>query len=154
MGASHFSGPVSIGTKIAGESGGPNQGLVTLQQTVAFQADGTTAVAKTVRVPKSAVLIGFYVDTLTAWTAATAGLTIGKILNPPGLEFAPVIDVKVAGRANPTLTAANLAAMRNVTVLGVPVADNLQNLDIYLVVTSTTPTTVGYTQATLLYTQV
>lgn len=152
MGATHFSGPVSVGTKQAGETGGPNQGLVTLEQTVKLQADSTAVVSGLIRVPKGAVILGYYIDTLTAWGGSSSALTIGKTAG--GFEYCTVVTPLTAVRAAPTLSAAQLAAMRNVTIAGVPVADNLLNQDLYVsVAVGGTPNNNGTTYVTVLYYQ-
>ena len=156
MGQTHFSGPVLVGTKTAGEPYGPNQGSIILAQTVAIQATGQANISLPLYVPQGAIILTYFIDTLTAWTAATAALSVGIETIPPGPgnQLITGLDIKTAGRITlPTFTSAQLAAMRNVTVLGVPVAAASQNKAFNLNVVSGTPTAVGYSQFTLLYVQ-
>jgi hypothetical protein len=150
MGTTHFSGPVKTGTKIEGETGGPNQGYVVLQQSVALTQDSTNAVSATVYIPPGSRLIDIVVDVLTAFNSATSAvLSVGTAA--AGTQYAGSVDVKTAtGRIRPTFTAAQLAAMANVSVLGVAAPTTAP---VVFTITPTGATSAGYVQATLIYAQ-
>lgn len=149
MGTTHLSGPLKTGTKFAGEDGA-NQGYAVLQQSVALAQDGTNDVSATVYVPAGSRLIDIVVDVLTAFDSATSAvLSVGTAA--AGTQYAGSVDVKAAtGRIRPTFTAAQLAAMSNVSVLGV---EALTPAPVVFTITPTGATTAGYVQATLIYAQ-
>lgn len=154
MGQTHFSGPVLTGTKTSGETAGPNQGYVVLEQATSITQNSTTAVSSTLYVPKGAVLLNVFVDVLTAFnSASSAVLSVGKTAG--GTEYVSGVDVKTAtGRIAPTFTAAQLAAMANISVLGVAVSAANQNETVVVTVTPTGATSAGYVRVTLVYAQV
>lgn len=118
MGATHLSGPVIAGDLGHGEVNGPNKGNVILTQSAILVQNGTIAVSATINIPAGAQISNFHVDVLTAFNSATsatfsAGLTAG------GTEYVSGVNVKAAaGRIAATFTAAQLAAMYGVSVLG------------------------------------
>lgn len=150
MGTTHFSGPVKTGTKIEGETNGPNQGYVVLQQSVALAQNSTNAVSQTIYVPPGSRLMDIMVDVLTAFDSATSAvLSVGT--SAGGTQYASTVDVKTAtGRIRPTFTAAQLAAMESVSVLGVAAPTTAP---VVVTITPTGATTAGYVQVTLVYAQ-
>jgi hypothetical protein len=106
-------------------------------------------VSSTLYIPVGAKLIDILVDTLTAFNSATtAVLSVG--ITAGGTEYASGVDVKTAGRVRPTFTAAQLAAMSNVTVLGVAAPTPAP---VVVTVTPTGATSAGYVRVTLVYAQ-
>jgi hypothetical protein len=156
MGATHFSGPVIAGDLQQGETNGPNQGNVILSQSTSITQNSTTAVSSTLYIPAGSRIIGFNVDVLTAFNSATsANLTIG--LAAAGTDYAGgavgganAINAKTAGRASITFTAAQLAAMNGVTVLGVAAPTTAP---VVVTVTPSGATSAGYVVVTMLYVQ-
>ena len=149
MGTTTFSGPVRSGTLKTGETNGPNLGLAVLEQETSITQNSTTAVSSTLYIPVGAKLIDILVDTLTAFNSATtAVLSVG--ITAGGTEYASGVDVKTAGRVRPTFTAAQLAAMSNVTVLGVAAPTPAP---VVVTVTPTGATSAGYVRVTLVYAQ-
>ena len=149
MGTTTFSGPVRSGTLKTGETNGPNLGFAVLEQETSITQNSTTAVSSTLYIPVGAKLIDILVDTLTAFNSATtAVLSVG--ITAGGTEYASGVDVKTAGRVRPTFTAAQLAAMSNVTVLGVAAPTTAP---VVVTVTPTGATSAGYVRVTLVYAQ-
>lgn len=149
MAATHFSGPVLSGDLQSGDTNGPNQGYVTLIQTTSITKNSTNAVSSTMYIPVGAQIIDFNVDVLTAFDSATsATLTIGTAA--AGTQYVSGINAKTAGRASITYTAAQLAAMSGVTVLGVTAA---VSAPVVVTVTPVGATTAGYLEVTIIYAQ-
>ena len=149
MGTTTFSGPVRSGTLKTGETNGPNLGFAVLEQETSITQNSTTAVSSTLYIPVGAKLIDILVDTLTAFNSATtAVLSVG--ITAGGTEYASGVDVKTAGRVRPTFTAAQLAAMSNVTVLGVAAPTTAP---VVVTVTPTGATSAGYVRVTHVYAQ-
>lgn len=149
MGTTTFSGPVRSGTLKTGETNGPNLGFAVLEQETSITQNSTTAVSSTLYIPVGAKLIDILVDTLTAFNSATtAVLSVG--ITAGGTQYASGVDVKTAGRVRPTFTAAQLAAMSNVTVLGVAAPTTAP---VVVTVTPTGATSAGYVRVTLVYAQ-
>jgi len=149
MGTTTFSGPVRSGTLKTGEPNGPNLGLAVLEQETSITQNSTTAVSSTLYIPVGAKLIDIIVDVLTAFNSATtAVLSVGTTAG--GTEYASSVDAKTAGRVRPTFTAAQLAAMSNVSVLGVPAPTPAP---VVVTVTPTGATSAGYVRVTLVYAQ-
>ena len=90
------------------------------------------------------------VDVLTAFDSATSAvLSVGT--SAGGTQYASTVDVKTAtGRIRPTFTAAQLAAMESVSVLGVAAPTTAP---VVVTITPTGATTAGYVQVTLVYAQ-
>lgn len=64
--------------------------------------------------PKNAQITAFYIDVLTAYDSATsATLSIGTASG--GTQYVGSVNAKTAGRAAPTLSAAQLLAMSNIS---------------------------------------
>lgn len=154
MTATHFSGPLMVGDKITGETLGPNQGYVIMEQAVGIAQNSTTAVSGTIYVPKASIILDIYVDILTAFNSAvSATLSVGSAA--AGTQYASGVDVKTAtGRIRPTFTAAQLAAMANISVLGVAVSAANQVQTIVSTVTPSGATSAGYVRVTIVYAQV
>jgi hypothetical protein len=149
MAATHFSGPVLTGDLQSGETNGPNQGYVVLMQTTAITKNSTNAVSSTMYVPAGGQIIDFNIDVMTAFDSATsATLTIGT--SAGGTQYVSGINAKTTGRATITYTAAQLAAMSGVTVLGVTAA---VSAPVVVTVTPVGATTAGYVEVTLIYAQ-
>ena len=150
MGTTTFSGPVRAGNKTSGETNGPNIGVVTLMQETAITQNSTNAVSSTLYIPAGAKIVNILVDVLTAFNSATSAvLSVGKTAG--GTEYASGVDVKTAtGRITPTFTAAQLAAMSNVSVLGVAAPTTAP---VVVTVTPTGATSAGYVRVTLVYAQ-
>ncbi len=154
MTTTSFSGPVRAGDKRLGEGAfSPNQGFVDLQQTVALTQNSTTPVDVTFYVPLGAKINSFLVDVLTAFNSASSAiLSVGKTAG--GTEYVSGVDVKAAaGRIAITYTAAQLAQMANVSVLGVALTPGNQNQQLVVRVTPTGATSAGYVRVTCVYSQ-
>lgn len=150
MGATHFSGPVIAGDLQQGETNGPNQGNVVLSQSTSITQNSTTAVSSTLYIPAGSRIIGFYVDVLTAFNSATSA-TLSAGITAAGTEYMSSVNVKAAtGRIAPTYTAAQLAAMNGVTVLGVAAPTTAP---VVITVTPSGATSAGYVVVTTLYVQ-
>ena len=149
MGTTTFSGPVRSGTLKTGETNGPNLGYAVLEQEASITQNSTTAVSSTVYVPVGSKIIDIIVDVLTAFNSVTSAvLSVGTAA--AGTQYAGSVDAKTAGRTRPTFTAAQLAAMSNVSVLGVaaPTA-----APVVITVTPTGATSAGYVRVTIVYAQ-
>jgi hypothetical protein len=150
MGATHFSGPVIAGDLQQGETNGPNQGNVVLSQSTSITQNSTAAVSSTLYIPAGSDIIDFNVDVLTAFNSATsATLSVGTTAG--GTQYVSGVNVKAAtGRIAPTYTAAQLAAMDGVTVLGVAAPTTAP---VVVTVTPSGATSAGYVVVTMLYVQ-
>lgn len=150
MGTTTFSGPVRSGTLQRGQTNGPNIGYAVLQQATSITQNSTNAVSSTLYIPAGARILNILVDVLTAFDSATSAvLSVGTAAG--GTQYASGVDVKTAtGRIAPTFTAAQLAAMDNVTVLGVAAPTTAP---VVVTVTPTGATTAGYVQVTIVYSQ-
>lgn len=149
MGTTTFSGPVRSGTLKTGETNGPNLGFALLEQETALTQNSTTAVSSTLYVPVGSKIVDIIVDVLTAFNSATSAvLTVGT--SAGGTQYAGSVDAKTAGRVRPTFTAAQLAAMSNVSVLGVPAPTPAP---VVITITPTGATSAGYVRVTLVYAQ-
>ena len=142
MALTTLSGPLQVGDKAGGVSGGPNLGNVVLAQTVTVNRDATLVQTVSFNVPPNTQLQDFLIDVLTAYDSATsATLTIGTAA--AGTQYVGAINAKTAGRAAPTLSAAQLAAMSSTTT----------NTTVYVTVTSVGQPTVGQVQVVARYVQ-
>jgi len=149
MAATHFSGPVLSGDLQSGETNGPNQGYVTLIQTTTITQNSTTAVSSTIYIPAGSQIIDFNIDVLTAFNSATsATLSIGTAA--AGTQYVGSVNAKTAGRASITFSAAQLAAMSGVTVLGAAAATSAP---VVVTVTPVGATSAGYVEVTIIYAQ-
>lgn len=150
MGTTTFSGPVRSGTLKTGETNGPNIGYAVLQQETSITQNSTSAVSSTLYIPAGSKIVNILVDVLTAFNSATSAvLSVGT--SAGGTQYASGVDVKTAtGRITPTFTAAQLAAMSNVTVLG---AAAPTTAPVVVTVTPTGATSAGYVRVTVVYSQ-
>ncbi len=154
MGQTHFSGPVIIGTLTAGQTSGPNQGYTVLRQTIGIPFNATLVSNATIYVPQGAIIEGFTNDVLTAFNSATSA-TLSAGVASGGTEYMSGVDVKAAtGLIAATYTAAQLAAMKNISVLGVAVSAANQVKTINITVTSVGQPTAGYVYVTVSYIQI
>lgn len=149
MGVTRFTGPVMSGDQLAGDPAGPNLGLARLSQTVLIQQSGAGTQNLLAYIPAGAIIEDFNIDVLTAFDSATsATLTIGKTVG--GSEYVSSHDLKTAGRAAITFTAAQLAAMAGLTTAGAA-SPTPANIDLQVVATGAT--TVGTALVTIHYVQ-
>jgi len=112
MSRTHFSGPLTTGEKHAGQAGGPNWGYVVLTQSITLTQNGANAVSGAINLPAGVQLIDFRPDVTTAFDSATsATLTVG--VAAAGTDYVSGVNAKTAGRASPSYSAAQLAAMLN-----------------------------------------
>lgn len=149
MTATHFSGPVMSGTLINGQTNGPNQGFARLKQVTNLAQNSTNAVSSTIYIPVGSRISSFDIDVLTAFNSATsATLTIGTTAG--ATTYVGAVDVKTAGRATVTFTAAQLAAMAGLTVLGAaaPVA-----APVVITITPVGATSAGFVTVAINYMQ-
>lgn len=149
MGTTTFSGPVRAGTLKSGETNGPNLGVVTLMQETSITQNSTAAVSSTLYIPAGSKITDIIVDVLTAYNSVTSAvLSVGTAA--AGTEYASGVNAKTAGRVRPTFTAAQLAAMSNVSVLGVAAPTTAP---VVVTITPTGATSAGYVRVTVLYSQ-
>ena len=149
MAATHLSGPLIAGTAVRGATNGPNQGPVTLTQSTSITQNSTTAVSAALFIPAGSRILGFFIDVLTAYDSVTsATLTIGTAA--AGTQFVGAVNAKTAGRAAPTFTAAQLAAMNGVSVLGAAAAIAGP---VVITITPVGATAAGYAVITVQYVQ-
>jgi hypothetical protein len=149
MAATHFSGPVLSGDLQSGETNGPNQGYAVLTQSTSITQNSTTAVSSTLYIPAGSQIIDFNIDVLTAFNSATsATLTIGTAA--AGTQYVGSVNAKTAGRASITFSAAQLAAMSGVSVLGAAAATSAP---VVVTVTPVGATSAGYVEVTIIYAQ-
>ncbi len=136
MGVTRFTGPVMSGDLLQGDTNGPNTGLARLSQTILIQQAGAGTQNYVLNIPAGSVIEDFNVDVLTAFDSVTsATLTIGNAVG--GTQYVSSQNVKTAGRAAITYTAAQLAAMAGLTVAGAA-APTVANINMQVVATGTT----------------
>ena len=148
MSQSQFDGPLASGDKQpgtpppVGTTVGSNIGLAVLAQSVTLQAAaGITTLIGDILLPAGSQIVQIIADTVVAFTATTAGLSVGTPGAPPG--YLTGIDAKVVGRAAPVFTAGQLLAMNNIGI----------NTIVRTSIAITGPTAVGTVQVTILYVQ-
>jgi hypothetical protein len=142
MSQTTWSGPLASGDRNAGESGGPNIGLVALSQTALINFDATLVQNATFNIPADSQIVDFYVDVLTAYDSATSA-TLSAGTTSGGTQYLSAINVKTAARRPNAFSAAQLAAMDDV--------DN--NRQVVVTVTSVGQPTAGQVRVTMLYVQ-
>lgn len=142
MSQTTWSGPLASGDRNAGESGGPNIGLVALSQTAVIDFDATLVQDVTFNIPAGSQLVDFYVDVLTAYDSATSA-TLSAGTASGGTQYLSAISVKTAGRRPNAYSAAQLAAMDDVGT----------NRTVVATVTSVGQPTAGQARVTMLYVQ-
>ena len=150
MGTTTFSGPVRSGTLKTGETNGPNIGNARLSQfATLIQSGGGLVQSATVYIPAGARITGFTIDVLTAFDSATsATLSIGT--SAGATTYVGSVNAKTAGRAAPTLSAAQLAAMAGLTTAG---ADSATVAPVVVTVTSVGAPTAGVVTVGIDYVQ-
>jgi hypothetical protein len=142
MSQTTWSGPLASGDRNAGESGGPNIGLVTLSQTALINFDATLVQNATFNIPASSQIVDFYVDVLTAYDSATSA-TLSAGTASGGTQYLSGVSVKTAARRSNGFSAAQLAAMDDVGA----------NRAVVATVTSVGQPTAGQVRVTMLYVQ-
>ena len=142
MSQTTWSGPLASGDRNAGESGGPNIGLVTLSQTVLINFDATLVQNATFNIPASSQIVDFYVDVLTAYDSATSAVLSAGTASG-GTQYLSAVSVKTAARRPNAFSAAQLAAMDDVG----------SNRSVVATVTSVGQPTAGQVRVTMLYVQ-
>lgn len=142
MSQTTWSGPLASGDRNAGESGGPNIGLVTLSQTAVIDFDATLVQDATFNIPAESQIVDFYVDVLTAFDSATSA-TLSAGTASGGTQYLSAISVKTAGRRANGYSAAQLGAMDDVGT----------NRTVVATVTSVGQPTAGQVRVTMLYVQ-
>jgi hypothetical protein len=142
MSQTTWSGPLASGDRNAGESGGPNIGLVTLSQTALIDFDATLVQNATFNIPASSQIVDFYVDVLTAYDSATSALVSAGTASG-GTQYLSAVSAKTAARRPNAFSAAQLAAMDNVGT----------NRTVVATVTSVGQPTAGQVRVTMLYVQ-
>jgi hypothetical protein len=142
MSQTTWSGPLASGDRNAGESGGPNIGLVALSQSAVIDFGATLVQNATFNIPASSQIVDFYVDVLTAYDSATSA-TLSAGTAAGGTQYLSGISVKTAGRRPNAFSAAQLAAMDDVGT----------NRTVVATVTSVGQPTAGQVRVTMLYVQ-
>jgi hypothetical protein len=142
MAQTTFSGPIRSGTKEAGIAGGPNVGIVSLAQTGTIAQNGVGTVDLTFNLPANAQITSITPDVTIAYdSATTATLTAGTASG--GTQYITSVNVKTGGRTVATYTAAQAAAMANITT----------NTTLVVSVTTVGATTAGAVRVTVHYIQ-
>ena len=142
MAQTTWSGPLASGDRPAGTSGGSNVGLAVLSQTALINFDATLVQNATFQLPRASHIVQIIPDVLTAFNSATsATLSVGTASG--GTQYVSGVDAKTAGRAAPTLTAAQLAAMDDIGT----------DRSVVATVTSVGQPTAGLVRVTILYVQ-
>lgn len=137
--ATYFQGAVKSGDGFSETATGVGTAVFSQTALVTFDAD--LVAEATFVLPTNAQITSFNIDTLTAYNSATsATLTIGSA--SAGSQYVGSVDAKTAGRAAPTLSAAQLTAMANIGT----------NTTVYATVTSVGQPSAGSTRVTVLYT--
>lgn len=136
MSQTRFSGPILSGSTT-------NAGAAVLTQTgvLTQTAAGTTDL--TFELPANAQIIDIIVDVITPWNSATSAvITVGTV--SAGTQYVTSINAKTAVRTvNFAATAAQLAAMQDITT----------NTSVVATVVSVGVTTAGTARVTVLYRQ-
>ncbi len=136
-----FSGPVRSGTTREGATA--NLGLCVLSQTALMTQNSTNVVDATFYLPANAQILDFNFDVLTAFNSATSA-TLSAGTSSGGTQYASGVDVKTAtGRIAPTLTAAQLTNMSDVTT----------NTSLVVSITPVGATSAGSVRVTIIYVQ-
>jgi len=140
-------GSYTQGAQSAGNYPTPGRdvGLAVFVKTVPVQAAGGATLDVTTYLPEGSQIVDVMFDTVTAHTSATATIAGGTTAG--GTELFPATDAKATARARPTFTAAQLTAMQSL-------ARNSGQPDcaVYLRLALGTPTSVGLSNVSLLYT--
>ena len=117
-------------------------GDVLMSQSLTITQNSTTAVSASFTLPASAQITDFIVDVLTAYDSVTsATLTVGTAA--AGTQYITTVNAKTAGRAAPTLSAAQLLAMSSIGT----------NTSVVATVTPVGATSAGLVRVTVKYAQ-
>ena len=136
----YVTGPLRTGTGLDTTAAGG--GEVVLSQTALITFNATLVQNATFTLPAGAQILQINADVLTAFNSATsATLTVGTAA--AGTQYVGGVSAKTAGRAAPTLSAAQLAAM----------ADIGTTTSVVATVTSVGQPTAGQVRVTILYVQ-
>mgnify|MGYP000199760974 CR=1 FL=1 len=137
----YFQGSIKSGDNPSELPSGVGVGVAVLSQTALINFDADLVQEATFVLPKNAQLVNIYADVLTAYNSATsATLTVGTA--SAGTQYAGAIDGKTAGRATPTFSEAQLAAMDDIGT----------STPVYATVTSVGQPTAGQVRVTVFYT--
>lgn len=140
-----FDGPLISGNKRFADAAGPaNAGYAILSQSAVLNQNGTNNVTQTFVLPPRSQILGFDLDTTTAWNSGTsASLTVGTAAG--GAQYVTGVDVKAntSPRAAQTFTTAQLAAMANIGT----------NTSVVATVTVSGATSAGSSRVTVRYVQ-
>lgn len=153
MATTHFSGPVFTGPQKdeTGDATDPkNIGpvMLSLSKTIA-QNGADVAVDAVFQLPPGAIIIDIIFDVLTQFDSVTSATgTVGTASG--GTQYAGAVNAKTGIRVRPTFTAAQLAAMAGMSVLGVaaPIAG-----PVYATITTSGATAAGFVVVTIEYVQ-
>lgn len=145
--ATYFQGAVKSGDGFSETATGV--GTAVFSQTALVNSNATLKSEAVFVLPRNAQIVDIVADVLTAYnpTTSTVGATSAATLTvgstSAGTQYAGAVDAKTAGRARPTFTAAQLAAMANIN----------GNTSVYATITSSeNPPTAGSARVTVLYT--
>ena len=134
------------GAQSAGSTPTPSRdvGLATFSQTINIQAAGTANLDVTAYLPDGAQILDWNLDTTVLHTSATATLQAGTTVG--GVDIFSATNVLAAGRAAPTLTAAQL-----ILAQAMPHVSGQSDSPVYFRLVLTTPTSVGTTKVNIRY---
>lgn len=142
MSTTAVSGPLSTFTQQTDGVHNSDQGYCVMSQTATLVQNSTTAVSATLYLPQNSQIVEIIADVTTAYDSATsATLSVGQTAG--GTDYAGSISTKTGGRTLPTYTAAQVAAMANITSHAAVVAT----------VTVVGATSAGAVNVTVLYVQ-
>ena len=136
--ATYMQGALKSGTSASEYT---NVGYAVFTQTGTLQAASAAAVDLTFTLPSGSQIVAIYVDSSVAWTASgTVTFTAGTA--SAGTQYITSIDLKTVVRGAPTLTAAQVGVMADIST------------NTTLVCTATTSTganATGTTKVTVMY---
>ena len=137
--ATYFQGAVKSGDGFSETATGVGTAVFSQTALIGFDADLTQEA--TFVLPAGGQIVDIIADVLTAYNSATsATLTVGSA--SAGTQYAGSVDAKTAGRARPTFSAAQLAAMDDIGT----------STTAYATVTSVGQPTAGSVRVTIQYT--
>lgn len=141
MAQTQLNGPLVLGDRPVGMSQS-NLGYTVLSQTALIGFDADLTQENVFYLPQNSQIVDILADVLTAYNSATsATLTVGSA--SAGTQYAGAVDAKTTGRTRPTFSAAQLAAMDDIST----------NTAVYATVTSVGQPTAGSVRVTILYVQ-
>lgn len=132
MSRTHYTGPLVVGDKQAGATGGPNIGFVECVQIVTINRDATLVQKGYVDLPAGATISSVIPDVTTAYDSATSATFIAGSADG-GSQYVSGVNAKTGGRAVPSYSAAQVTAMANIGT----------NTRVYFTITSVGQPTVG-----------